>query len=389
MTINYTPRTDQKTGANCTGTDASPLNRTYTLAYANPTSAGMQIHLGGAPLSPISDFTYSSGIITFLVPVLNMMELYITYYTFETITTPTSTSLYTNVLQVVRVSGIGVEVFDENVGTGDSSNASFDLDNGNVIDGSYVIHYAASGSNNLSTMTETTHYVLSKDEGRILLTAAGVTALGTNILYASYVYCPKLSNTILETYLLPADKETERKTGNYWGTSTSTTEYFSGNRVKYPDTDEPFATEYNESDYVNLKYKGILTITSVKFITRGSVTPTTETLNSYDYDYDADTGKLVFLNRDIPNGTRSVEVIYTHGYTSVDTQISELAAMFAGLRVFAFISGGSYDDATGYTLGRKQVQIGESWVNIRAVVDIFKNRIESILDDMGRKVFAC
>ena len=42
---------------------------------------------------------------------------------------------YTTTLSIVRTSGIGVEVFDEVVGTGDNSETSFDLDNGNIISG--------------------------------------------------------------------------------------------------------------------------------------------------------------------------------------------------------------------------------------------------------------
>ena len=295
---------------------------------------------------------------------------------------------YTTTLQIVKMTGIGIEIYDEIVGTGTGSLANFDLDNGNIITGSYSLYYGASGSNTMTALTDVTHYVLSKNEGRIVLTAAGITALATNILYASYIYSPKMSDSIISSYLDSSDKEVDRKTGNYWGASLSETEYFSGRSTIYPTTDEPFATDWDEPDSVMLRYRGVLTITIVKFITRGTTT-TTETLASTDYDFDPVIGKLVFLTRRIPNGTRNVEVIYTHGYSTVDPQVSELAAYFAGLKVFGYMTGGSYDDATGYTLGRKQVQIGEVYVNVREVTRQFETRIQSIIEDLGGKSNVC
>ena len=88
--------------------------------------------------------------------------------------------------KVIERAGIGIQEIDENVGTGDNSETDFDLDYGKVVAGSYTLSYAASGSNDFTALTETTHYTLDKDSGRIVLESAGVTALGTNILYATF-----------------------------------------------------------------------------------------------------------------------------------------------------------------------------------------------------------
>jgi hypothetical protein len=82
----------------------------------------------------------------------------------------------------------------------------------------------------------------------------------------------------------------------------------------------------------------------------------------------------------------NVRIDYQHGYSTVPDEIQELVALLTGIRAFVNISGGSYDDATGYTLGRKQIQIGEAWVNIREVIDQAKKRVNEILDSFGRKL---
>ncbi len=97
---------------------------------------------------------------------------------------------YSTTLQFSQRSGLGIRIIDENVGTGNGVLASYDLDNDNVIAGSYVLSYAVTATNVFTALTETTHYTLDKDSGRINLTTAGVTLLDTNILDS------KLSNGI-------------------------------------------------------------------------------------------------------------------------------------------------------------------------------------------------
>jgi len=299
------------------------------------------------------------------------------------------TSIYTTTLQVAKLDGIGVEIFDESLGTGDNTEDSYDLTNGNVVNGSYKLNYGDVDSNDLTALTETTHYTISIDEGRILLTSAGVTLINEKVLYASYIYSPKASDSILAGYLASAEEQTEKKTGNYWGPSKANTEYFSGNSTEYPSTDEPFAEEYNEPDFEVLKYKGIISLTTVKFLVRGGSTVTETTIPLTAMDLDTESSTVTFLLNPIPNGTRNVEIVYTHGYAAVPAQISDLTSYFAALQIYAYISGGSYDDATGFTMGRKQVQIGEAWVNIREVISQAEKRIASILDDVGRKMDVC
>jgi hypothetical protein len=294
--------------------------------------------------------------------------------------------VYTSNLKVVQLIGIGVQVENEVLGTGDGVILAYDILNGDIVSESYSASYGDVGSSTLTLLTETTHYTLAKDSGILTLTTVGRTLINTKILYVSYTHSPKASDTVLTTILSSVDKSVDRKTGNYWGTVKTSTEYFSGRAsFTYPTTDQPFATDWDEPDYVNLKYRGSVNVSTASFITKGSQTATYKYLNNWDLDVDPDTGKIIFLNHRLPNGTRNIEIIYTHGYTIVDPQIEILASIIGGLLVFANITGGSYDDVTGYSLGRKQVQIGEVYVNVREVVKQLQERMESILDDVGRK----
>jgi hypothetical protein len=516
-------------GSDLSGSDGA-ANRTYVLSNQRAITPGMLVVVDGAVFQLASKFSFSSNTITFLAKVWDSEVITLDYQT-QDLTVSGSTIGYTSALQVARVTGIGVEVKNENVGTGDSSNVNFDLDNGNVVAGSYILKYSASTSDNdFTSLDEGTHYTIDKDGGTIVLTATGVTVLATNILWADYIHSPKMSNTYIESYLPAAEEEVDAKTGNYWGSYKSETEFFDARKsFTYPTTDEPYVryNDYDEPDKLQLKYKGVNSLQGVYFLNQGvglgqveryssvagtytdvtaeanspggtafqpfatvtaandylyvgasnqfhslntvlftvGVTSGTNTAEYWDgsswtsfsvtesesgvLNFEADgkltwsplaswsktsvdsgtskyfirikanavytteaklnalyvgqdfmvdrniplqtiswnvDGRLSFTNSRLPNGNQIVRVDYKHGYSSVPDEVAELASLFAGLRVYANITGGSYDDATGYTLGRESISIGEVYVNVREVVRQFEERIKSILGDVGTKM---
>lgn len=180
---------------------------------------------------------------------------------------------YTDTLSVARVSGLSLEQRDENVGTGDNSETDFDLDKYHIISSTYTLSYAASGSNSFTELTETTHYTLDKTSGRVVLTSAGVTALGTNILYATYRYVDQLSDADMDAFITSADAEVDELTGRSWGTAASVTEYISGRRNpfapnNYPTTDEPYMSDWDAPDWIVLSNTPVSSITNVYFLKR-------------------------------------------------------------------------------------------------------------------------
>ena len=294
---------------------------------------------------------------------------------------------YCTTLQITRYSGIGVEVFSESLGVGNSTQDSFDLSKGNVIAGSYALKYASvgtSGNNDFTALTETTDYTINKDAGLILLTSAGVTALGTDTLYVDFVYSPKQSDTVLDTYLEPASDEVDKITDNSWNTSTSAVEYFDGYESGYPQTDKPFGYQIEPIAEYQLKFRGVLTITSVIFLDReGNVE---RTLDSDEYRIVTDDPKedsRILITTSIPNGKMNIQITYTHGYTTVPNQVQELTGVIGGKMALLNISGGSYKDASTYSLGRESISIGQIYVNVREALAQMQSRIDQLTIDLG------
>ena len=433
---------------------------------------------------------------------------------------------YATNLQFIERSGIGLRAIDEYLGTGGSSKANFDLKNTNIISDSYTISYAASGSNTFTALTETTHYTLDKDSGRLVLTATGISTVGTNLLYATYWYTEIFSNTVISDYLSIADEEINKLTGRNWGTATLVSEYRNGRKsLCYPTTDNPYAADWDAPDFIVLNQQQITKIDHVYFLNTplsissflnydaGTSTYTDETdsvnssietpfsifdsspaTNDYvyvgseypflglltnlstvgvdngstaiDWEYyngttwadisetDVDTGASIFtasgqfvwtypygwtkvaVNGDtyywirgkltddysvdpvcgtmtiidsvyqpleprqyqyrangflsfngveVPNGTNNVRIDYYYGESTTPGYITELAIMLASVKAYVNLSGGSYDDATSYTLGSKSVTIGEVYVNIREVITQFKKRTQEILEMIGKR----
>lgn len=374
--MTYTPRSEEITGADLTGSDGE-INRTYELDNSNAIESMMRVMVAEAHWQQGINYTFdtSTNTITFLSAVFDDMPVLLYYLTLD------STSGYTSTLEIVRISGIGTEIFGESLGTGDGSEADYDLANGNVINGSYSIQYGDSGSNTLSTLDEPEDYVLDKDKGILVLTAAGITKVNGKAIYANYLCVSKISDTILNTYVAAASKETENITGNYWGAVSTQTDYFDGYTLGYPNTNRPFGNDVEDTAFpeFELKYKGVTGITGIYFLDFDGTVNTTLTSSEYQYTEDG----RVIVNKSIPNGKRNVKITYTHGYTAVPSDVSQLASLIGAKMTFVFISGGSYDDVTGYTIGRKQFQIGEAWVNIREVISQVEKRIEQLLDGIG------
>lgn len=429
---------------------------------------------------------------------------------------------YATNAQFIQRSGIGIRIVDENVGTGDNSETDFDLDHGNVIAGTYTLSYAASGSNNFTALTETTHYTLDKESGRILLTASGVTTLGTNVLYATYWYSDIFSDDTVTALLASAEAQVDHITHRIWGTVSSYTDYIDGKRTStYPTTDLPYMTDYDAPDKIMLDNYPVTKVSQIYFLqqvqdiskfynyddTGASYTDKTTAVNSsteapftlfastpaasdavyigsssvflgldvnlstngtgspaIDWEYwngsawtdltetDTDTGastftasgkftwtypygwaktavnsqtyywirgvvstgytiapivatmtikdsvaqvleprsydfkshgEVILLANRMWDGQKNIRVDYSAGQTSTPAYITELTIYVAAVNAYVNLSGGSYDDATSYTIGSKSVTIGEVYVNIREVITQFKARIAEILEMTG------
>lgn len=125
------------------------------------------------------------------------------------LSTPLSLVQFMLILQTVPNVNVNAR---ELVGTGDNSNATFWLDNIGVIESTYTLSYGATEAS-LTTLTETTHYTIDLDTSKITLTAAGITAVGTNNIYGEYSYNTlNFRNSELLAALNPAENKLLRST---------------------------------------------------------------------------------------------------------------------------------------------------------------------------------
>lgn len=206
---NLSPRTVNVTGADCTGSDGAS-NRTYTFPESTVTPYAMNVSVSGATLHEGTgkDFTISSSVITFLNALWDTSVIRVSYFitygdpTASSLTT-TTTLKYATPLMLGEMLGLIKEIPSweigsapttlEDVGTGDNSETTFYLDQNHVVSDSYTLY-----ANDVE-MTETTHYVLTADTGKIVLTTAGVIMLSTNKLTAKYKY---FSNGMDDSYII-------------------------------------------------------------------------------------------------------------------------------------------------------------------------------------------
>ena len=191
---------------------------------------------------------------------------------------------YSTTIQAAQYSGLRLRAIDEKIGTGNNDSTDFDLANDNVLSDSYSISYAESGSNTFTALTETTHYTLDKESGRIVLTGAGVTLVATDVLYATYSYTESFSDEEISNFITSADEEVDLLTGKKWDTPVSKTEYLDGRHRKYyPTTDYPYAADWDAPDYLQLTKVPVTQIENVYFLQVQSV------YQFYNYDDDAAT----------------------------------------------------------------------------------------------------
>lgn len=129
----------------------------------------------------------------------------------------------------------------EIVGTGNSSKTIFWLDNLGVIENTYVFSYGAD-EENLTTLAETTHYTLDLALSKLTLTASGVTAVASNIIWGEYKYnSAGVLNAELIKQLNAAENKVIRDTEQTFANGTAT------NPLYKKVADEPIKGHLNPS----------------------------------------------------------------------------------------------------------------------------------------------
>lgn len=237
---NLTPRQENITGSSLTGSSGGS-NRTYTLAYSPfLSSSGIEITVAGVSLmfGSGNDYTVSSNVITFLNAVWNDQDIQISYFTGTAISQLSTTdeteyatteelNRFMHMLeQIPELPNEGNTRSLENFGTGDNSTTRFYLDKAYVIDGTIAIYHGATEAAALaaSALTEVTDFSVDLEFGIVTLTSAGVTAVGTDKMYAQYSFNNlNISDEYLQDALNRAAESFEGSTHARWTDGTDAT----------------------------------------------------------------------------------------------------------------------------------------------------------------------
>ncbi len=138
---------------------------------------------------------------------------------------------YVTVGQFAQVIGIkvnipswdsGTDPSNEEVGLGDDSKTIFYLDQKNILDGTYTLFHGST-STTTDELIDVTDYAIESDTGKITLTGAGVTKLGTNKIFAKYSYTKNtMSNSYLTEVLNRAEVKVDNETNTTFTDGTAT-----------------------------------------------------------------------------------------------------------------------------------------------------------------------
>lgn len=136
-------------------------------------------------------------------------------------TVPTTT--YTTIRDVYEFMNLYQEVWGEAVGTGDSQETEFSLDNRKVVTGSLTVYLAG---------VVTTAYTLDADAGVITFDSAPSAVAIT----ADYWYSD-IPSSVVGTYITRVEKAIDSRMGRSFGTATNVTEFYDG---RGDDSSNPF-----------------------------------------------------------------------------------------------------------------------------------------------------
>jgi len=300
---------------------------------------------------------------------------------------------YCTVLDVVKLSGIGTQIINESVGTGDGITTSFSLDNQNVVENSETVYVAGTAK------TRNENYTINFNTGAIVFLTGSIPSSGQAIT-AHYKYLPDsidITNSDMEDFIDDADAEIENWTGKKFTDSNSYIEYFEGRSEKVTasggaEADEgQYWSETFEDKYVIILSKyPVQSITSVLFLNDDGTTD--DTLTEADEDFHWwDYGKIQLISSSIPigKGKKKIKVTYTYGYSEVPRLVKRLSSVLSSIIVFANLTGGSFDEITSYSLGPKSVSVGEPMFNLREAIIRLEQMKNNLLNQIGRDIRMC
>lgn len=209
----YTPKFESYTGSDCSG--VAGTGRTLTLINTPDVSVGMIVIVNNSVLTYDSTYTVNNAVITFNNFVPDNAVITVHYYV-DVIVSYDSIidDEYITPLQFIKDLELdlnipnypidtSLEIVDDSGSLSTSSKVY--LDNGKVINGGISLYYGAD-TDNITELTEDTHYEVDYNKSEITFTSAGITLISTDNIYAEYVYNLHVKSQTVENLIKSSSK---------------------------------------------------------------------------------------------------------------------------------------------------------------------------------------
>jgi hypothetical protein len=210
----------------------------------------------------------------------------------------------------------------------------------------------------------------------------------------------EVSEENMAYHIRGAETEVESSTGRSWSAGNSVTEYFSGPRKDMFD---------NKSYTVLLSNYPVQSITQFQILNSdGSVNTSYTALSTNEirsgvyrtseYWLDYKTGIVSFISNTIPeamsnlNGTgviqpsfKNVKIVYTYGFDSVPSNVSELTACLAGIRAWISFLGGNYNCINSFSVPESNVNKGDFFARGKMMIDQLTDEANRLYANIGKR----
>lgn len=132
-----------------------------------------------------------------------------------------------------------------------------------------------------------------------------------------------------------------------------------------------------------LTHRPVLGVTSMKSYDPAGNPETT--WESTEYKLDLDIGRIRLREKKFVKQDSRVEVVYTHGYSTVPNEIKSLTGMIAAMRILIAQIGGTFDDVTSYSLPvGVSIGVGEPYTNMRESITRLEKERDLLLKSIGQ-----
>lgn len=97
------------------------------------------------------------------------------------------------------------------------------------------------------------------------------------------------------------------------------------------------------------------------------------------------TGKIKLKTAIWPTGTKNIMCTYTYGYTTVPTQVANLATVLGAIRAWVSFMGGQYNRWDSYSIPQQNANKGDFYARGEVMIKQLTAEAERLFDRIGRK----